>query len=299
MNTAIRVIGCVFMLLSLAACDFCLYSEEFFYAGIMLICALVFFIIVCCVRKNKASVALAGDSSQMYSEAYNSSKLTGRNTADTTAADVKRDSKKSRKTKAYSQPWRDADDSMPERTSPSAYMTGASFTTAAGEASFAPAVRPSSSGANSAYASTAAYSSGYYSAGQENEGAFSANQANSDVFQNVARPSEAANSGIYHGGNISPDSAKGYFTQMPGSTPPTSAARPAMQAAFPSATAGVKYMRYCKECGFLGSQLATESVPPCPTCGAKLFASDVPLSEFTMLDQRKRSALMRKWSKAV
>ena len=295
MNTAIRVIGCVFMLLSLAACDFCLYNEEFLYAGIMLICALVFFIIVCCVRRKNTAVVFAADAavagnSPMYAESNNSSVFSG-SVGKTTA-----DSKKSRKAKAYSQPWRDVDDAMPAVTPSAAFMSDASFASAAGQPASDPVVRPSSSGNSNSYASTS-YNAGYYSAGPEKEGTYSTNLVNSGAIQRSAHPSETPNPGNFNGRNLAPDPAKGYFDQMPGFTPPSPAARPAAQAAFPAAKAGIKYMRYCKGCGFLGSQLATEVVPPCPTCGAKLFASDVPLSEFTMLDQRKRSALMRKWSK--
>ena len=56
-----------------------------------------------------------------------------------------------------------------------------------------------------------------------------------------------------------------------------------------------EHMRFCPTCGYLGSQHSGEHVPPCPRCGAKLYASDVSLSEFALLPEAKRKAMMRAW----
>ena len=56
-----------------------------------------------------------------------------------------------------------------------------------------------------------------------------------------------------------------------------------------------KYMRICPECGFVGSQLSSESVPPCPRCKATLIATDTTLPEFTGMTEKQRTAWKRRW----
>ena len=56
-----------------------------------------------------------------------------------------------------------------------------------------------------------------------------------------------------------------------------------------------KYMRICPACGFVGSQLSSESVPPCPKCKATLIATDTTLPEFTDMTEKQRTAWKRRW----
>ena len=56
-----------------------------------------------------------------------------------------------------------------------------------------------------------------------------------------------------------------------------------------------KYMRLCPACGFVGSQLSSESVPPCPKCRATLIATDTTLPEFTGMTEKQRTAWKRRW----
>ena len=56
-----------------------------------------------------------------------------------------------------------------------------------------------------------------------------------------------------------------------------------------------KYMRICPACGFVGSQLSSESVPPCPRCKATLIATDTMLTEFTGMTEKQRTAWKRRW----
>ena len=58
-----------------------------------------------------------------------------------------------------------------------------------------------------------------------------------------------------------------------------------------------KYMRICPECGFVGSQLSSESVPPCPRCKATLIATDTTLPEFTGMTEKQRTQWKRRWLK--
>ena len=56
-----------------------------------------------------------------------------------------------------------------------------------------------------------------------------------------------------------------------------------------------KYMRYCKSCGFIGSQLSTEEVPPCPKCGSPLSSTTTTLDQFTAMSIERRKATVKSW----
>ncbi len=59
------------------------------------------------------------------------------------------------------------------------------------------------------------------------------------------------------------------------------------------------YIRYCPFCGYTGSQLPGESVPPCPDCGRLLIATDTTLAEYTVLSVHQRENLKKRWSSFV
>ena len=56
-----------------------------------------------------------------------------------------------------------------------------------------------------------------------------------------------------------------------------------------------KYMRICPACGFVGSQLSSESVPPCPKCKATLIATDTTLPDYSGMTEKQRTAWKRRW----
>ena len=63
----------------------------------------------------------------------------------------------------------------------------------------------------------------------------------------------------------------------------------------PSAAREEKFMRYCKSCGFIGSQLSTEAVPPCPKCGNLLSSTMTTLDQFTAMSIERRKATVKSW----
>ena len=62
-----------------------------------------------------------------------------------------------------------------------------------------------------------------------------------------------------------------------------------------SAAREEKFMRYCKSCGFIGSQLSTEAVPPCPKCGNSLSSTMTTLDQFTAMSIERRKATVKSW----
>ena len=56
-----------------------------------------------------------------------------------------------------------------------------------------------------------------------------------------------------------------------------------------------QYMRICPACGFVGSQLSSESVPPCPKCKATLIATDTTLPDYSGMTEKQRTAWKRRW----
>lgn len=71
---------------------------------------------------------------------------------------------------------------------------------------------------------------------------------------------------------------------------PAPAARQAVTAAREE-----KFMRYCKSCGFIGSQLSTEAVPPCPKCGNPLSSTTTTLDQFSAMSIERRKATVNNW----